>query len=855
MSTLQVPVQPEEADQDPPIQAQAKEFAQSKVQCKTHTIMLVLAAIATASLSALITRAIINDGRGVESHSAPPHRTAAMTPEQLVRSPGSELAGMLTLKVTDVDRITHVLVYAGYEFIPVSGDLWIDTTSNKILKLYGNGNPWTLVYRPTGEVLANGPGATTTRRAHSGIPGSIIVTYADTTSGAVVQSCECVQGQELQMVDGSVRCRDSPTAAVPIPPLDMGFAGRYAVLVGTASTIAGATHIRGSFGQYPGSAVTTSGSAVFHDAYEVDTALAQRAQRDLLLAREDANSRNVSRGSRYPRIPATGALAGMILIPGVYETAGAINLAGALTFNAEHDPSAVWIIRSPGAFTTAAGSSMSMINGGCPGNIFFVVGGAATFGAGSTLLGTNLIQSAVTGGAGSTFGPVLTASEAVTLSANDICTYCTPGMESVASVACCSIEGCPFNLRRQPLPDQLVCSDVNPGHMWNAEHQRLDTMGPSYVIEANSTTSQSVVYANAVWLQIELSRQQDIPVVASSLSVEIQYTNEHGEARTQSMRWSGGHPCAHYDTIDDISGHTLRQWTEDCTSIGANPVTPSRVWFHPTMHTTSIPARSVNVTVTIDAAHDVRVVSRRWGLCPQPVHPCGQQQCADTSRCVFSHRFNETGAFICVPILVGTVYCAQEGSNDHSLSLERVETPAGMILYEGTTVATTVFTRVLDFEDVATIKVRLKPSNMEWSERPRWGSYDHNHIRSISIRFEYTIDMADGERLSRFQHTLWSTVQTPEELTRHASYCTQHVYGGHSNTNASIYEERRLLACANPQDLFVHPNPIDFIPSLVTFNAPDAYINPVGSVAASIEITIDADIPITVSINAVAPCV
>jgi hypothetical protein len=162
-------------------------------------------------------------------------------------------------------------------------------------------------------------------------------------------------------------------------PVNMRTAGRYAVLSNSATTMAYLTEFNGDFGQYPGAAITSDGVPVFHGQQDVADEEAAQAQADNLLARIDAGGRPASVGPQFPVIPASGALAGMTLIPGVYDAVGALVLAGVLTFDAQDDPNAVWIIRAQGALSTAAASDMVMI-GGCPANIFFVLGGAATFG-------------------------------------------------------------------------------------------------------------------------------------------------------------------------------------------------------------------------------------------------------------------------------------------------------------------------------------------------------------------------------------------------------------------------------------------------------------------------------------------
>jgi hypothetical protein len=202
------------------------------------------------------------------------------------------------------------------------------------------------------------------------------------------------------------------TFAAATDPLDMGSAGSYAVLSAAATTAAGFTECRGFFGQAPGTAVTYDANVKWLGEYNVNNAQAVQAQADLGAARADAAGRETT--------PFSGVLSGLTLVPGVYYSAAALGLTGVLTFDAEGDDNAVWIIISPAAMTTAAASQMILINGGCAGNIFFVLGAAANFGAASTAIGNTLAYMAVTAGAGANIGPVYSSSAAVTLSNNKV---------------------------------------------------------------------------------------------------------------------------------------------------------------------------------------------------------------------------------------------------------------------------------------------------------------------------------------------------------------------------------------------------------------------------------------------------
>ncbi len=79
---------------------------------------------------------------------------------------------------------------------------------------------------------------------------------------------------------------------------------------------------------------------------------------------------------------------GQILFAGVDTIAAAGSVVGALTFDAQGNPNAVFIIKTGGALTTAAGATVSLINGAVACNVFWVADGAISMAASTTMRGT-----------------------------------------------------------------------------------------------------------------------------------------------------------------------------------------------------------------------------------------------------------------------------------------------------------------------------------------------------------------------------------------------------------------------------------------------------------------------------------
>jgi hypothetical protein len=83
---------------------------------------------------------------------------------------------------------------------------------------------------------------------------------------------------------------------------------------------------------------------------------------------------------------------GQVLHPGVYLIGAATTLNLGLTLDAQGNPNAVFIIQITGAFSTTAGSSVTLINGASACNVFWKVEGAFSMAVGSTMRGTVVVN-------------------------------------------------------------------------------------------------------------------------------------------------------------------------------------------------------------------------------------------------------------------------------------------------------------------------------------------------------------------------------------------------------------------------------------------------------------------------------
>jgi hypothetical protein len=122
--------------------------------------------------------------------------------------------------------------------------------------------------------------------------------------------------------------------------------------------------------------------------------------------------------SRPATLKAT-ELGGTTLETGIYSSPTFFTLTGTLTLDAKNDPNAVFILRSPGYVSTAAGSVVVLANGAKTSNVFWVTGSYFSAGAGAVLAGNVLSSGYVTLGAGAGLkGHIYSQSSYITLAAD-----------------------------------------------------------------------------------------------------------------------------------------------------------------------------------------------------------------------------------------------------------------------------------------------------------------------------------------------------------------------------------------------------------------------------------------------------
>jgi hypothetical protein len=167
-------------------------------------------------------------------------------------------------------------------------------------------------------------------------------------------------------------------------PVDLATADPFVVLAGTTVTNTGPSVLNGDLGVAPGKAITGFGlPAVVNGATHEGDEVASQAQLDL------TNAYNVAAGQ--PVAPADDLsgtnLGNRKLGPGAYRYTSEALMTGALTLDAEGDPNAQFVFEIGSELTTESASSVILVNGASPCNVYWQVGSSADIGTTTTFVG------------------------------------------------------------------------------------------------------------------------------------------------------------------------------------------------------------------------------------------------------------------------------------------------------------------------------------------------------------------------------------------------------------------------------------------------------------------------------------
>jgi len=230
------------------------------------------------------------------------------------------------------------------------------------------------------------------------------------------------------MQSGQIRCFTLLFLFLPLLALsayadtiDLGTAGSYAVLAGSAVANTGSSVLNGNLGLSPGCAGAITGfpPGIVNGATNACNAAAGQAQLDLTKA--FIHGMGMTRTGTL-----TGQdLGGLNLGHGVYFFATSAQLTGQLTLNNNGNRNAVFVFQIGTTLTTGSSSSIVFTNGPDK-NVFWVVGSSATLGTSTKFAGHILALTSITlnNGATITCGSALARNGAVTLNNNVITSTC-----------------------------------------------------------------------------------------------------------------------------------------------------------------------------------------------------------------------------------------------------------------------------------------------------------------------------------------------------------------------------------------------------------------------------------------------
>lgn len=213
------------------------------------------------------------------------------------------------------------------------------------------------------------------------------------------------------------------------PVINQGTTTSYAILAGTSITNTGPTSLSGNAGTDYGF-ISGSAPAIPGGTLHANDASAIAAETSLTTAFNNANA------AAPTTIPAD--LNGQTLFSGAYNTLGGaflLNGGGSVTFDAQNDPSSVFVIQAGSTFASSTNSTMNLINGAQACNIFWALGSSATLAGGSSFWGHLYAQASITLVTGATVhGNLLARTGSVVLDTNTITNNnCAPAVVAIPS--------------------------------------------------------------------------------------------------------------------------------------------------------------------------------------------------------------------------------------------------------------------------------------------------------------------------------------------------------------------------------------------------------------------------------------
>lgn len=208
-----------------------------------------------------------------------------------------------------------------------------------------------------------------------------------------------------------------PNQKVKMSNVELGQSGGFAVLAGSAVTNTGATQITGDLGLSPGTSVGGFPPGILNGTLRINDLISTQAKLDLTAAYNDAAGR-----TSKDMASLAGNIGGLTLTPGLYKSTSSLEVSsGDVTFDADGDANAIFIIQIASTFTVTSGRKIILSGGAKASNIFWQVASSANFGTTAVIKGIIMAQESITFDTGANLeGQALARTGAVTLDANTI---------------------------------------------------------------------------------------------------------------------------------------------------------------------------------------------------------------------------------------------------------------------------------------------------------------------------------------------------------------------------------------------------------------------------------------------------
>ena len=208
-----------------------------------------------------------------------------------------------------------------------------------------------------------------------------------------------------------------PVQTTVQPTVSFAGSSGLAVLAGSSISSTGATVITGDLGLSPGTSVGGFPPGILNGTQHINDAIANQAKLDLTAAYNDAAGRTCT-----DIVTLSGNIGGLTLTPGLYKSTSSLAISsGDLTFNAQGNANAVFIIQIASTLTTTSGRKVILSGGATASHIFWQVGTSATFGTTSVFKGTVMAMQSITFDTGATLdGKGLARTGAVVMAGNTI---------------------------------------------------------------------------------------------------------------------------------------------------------------------------------------------------------------------------------------------------------------------------------------------------------------------------------------------------------------------------------------------------------------------------------------------------